>query len=760
MKKFWLGLLIMAVVIGSLGCTGQTIEPQILKVTKAMPENKGKIMENPGNNLGGMYRVDVTSGDLSEASWLGEKDVIDYIRFNTRTIWPNVLPDGLNPELFLENGKNPGLGIRDLHNQGVDGSGTSIGIIDLTLYTEHSSYQKNLMYYEDIPKNDLTHHMHGPAVASLAVGKENGVAPGANLFFIEAKWEDDQGKEGDTTYRYYAQAMERLLDINKSLPDEQRIRVISISAYPSPDHGVNDYDLYEKALKRAKAEGVFVIAVSSEEDYGFRFAGLEREPLADPDDFQSFGAIQMTSWDKPNCVFFPMDSRTTASYEGKEDYTFFRRGGASWVAPYIAGLYAMAVQVKPEVTPELFWDALVKTSVHQMDKRVNKEILIANPVGLINELSGKKYTKSPVKSEPTGVVTQTQKGDANQETTKDNGIYPAYTNFLDQNDYKTTPLLIKADTFKKEDLETYIFDENYQFEGAESEAKGILEAGKNPGLGIRKLHQQGITGQGVRVGIIDQHLVGNHPEYKEQLVAYYDSGTETSKEEGSFHGPAVMGVLSGKTVGVAPEVKVYYGAAPTWEHDAQYLADCLDWMIKENEKLPENDKIRLVSVSSSPTSKGNWYKNGEAWTAAVDRAEKAGILILDCRSGESTSFVFSSYWDGIDREEVSAYKPFYPNDIESYSGDNWDGMIFAPASKRTVVREKVLGENGYRYEGSGGESWAVPYVAGVLAMGYQVDPTLSIDAIKTLLYETAWVSPEGYHMINPEAFVKAIQNKK
>lgn len=399
MKKFWLGLLIMAVVIGSLGCTGQTIEPQILKVTKAMPENKGKIMENPGNNLGGMYRVDVTSGDLSEASWLGEKDVIDYIRFNTRTIWPNVLPDGLNPELFLENGKNPGLGIRDLHNQGVDGSGTSIGIIDLTLYTEHSSYQKNLMYYEDIPKNDLTHHMHGPAVASLAVGKDNGVAPGANLFFVEVKWEDDQGKEGDTTYRYYAQAMERLLDINKSLPDEHRIRVISISAYPSPDHGVNDYDLYEKALKRAKAEGVFVIAVSSEEDYGFRFAGLEREPLADPDDFQSFGAIQMTSWDKPNCVFFPMDSRTTASYEGKEDYTFFRRGGASWVAPYIAGLYAMAVQVKPEVTPELFWDALVKTSVHQMDKRVNKEILIANPVGLINELSGKKYTKSPVKSE-------------------------------------------------------------------------------------------------------------------------------------------------------------------------------------------------------------------------------------------------------------------------------------------------------------------------------------------------------------------------
>lgn len=393
MKKLCLICLTVMVVLVSIGCGGHTDAPQILKVTTAMPEDKGKITENPGSNNGGMYRVDVTSGDVSEASWLGYKDVIDYIRFNTRTIWPTVLPDGLNPELFLENGKNPGLGIRDLHNQGVDGSGISIGIIDMTLYTEHNSYLKNIKYYEDIPKNDLTHHMHGPAVASLAVGKENGVAPGANLYFIEVTWEDDQGKEGATTYRYYAQAMEKLLDLNKSLPKDQRIRVISISAYPSPNHGVNDYDLYAKALERAKAEGVFVIAVSSEEDYGFRFAGLTRDPFANPDDFQSFGAIEMTSWDKSDCIFFPMDSRTTASYEGKDDYTFFRRGGASWVAPYIAGLYAMAAQVEPEVTPEQFWASLIKTAVPQMDSNVNKEILIANPMGLISDLSGKTYTK-------------------------------------------------------------------------------------------------------------------------------------------------------------------------------------------------------------------------------------------------------------------------------------------------------------------------------------------------------------------------------
>jgi hypothetical protein len=34
----------------------------------------------------------------------------------------------------------------------------------------------------------------------------------------------------------------------------------------------------------------------------------------------------------------------------------------------------------------------------------------------------------------------------------------------------------------------------------------IMELGKNPGLGIRKLHTQGITGRGIGIAIIDQTL--------------------------------------------------------------------------------------------------------------------------------------------------------------------------------------------------------------------------------------------------------------
>jgi hypothetical protein len=56
-----------------------------------------------------------------------------------------------------------------------------------------------------------------------------------------------------------------------------------------------------------------------------------------------------------------MDSRTTASPTGTEDYTFYRQAGWSWSIPYLAGMYALSVQVKPEITPEEFWETALST---------------------------------------------------------------------------------------------------------------------------------------------------------------------------------------------------------------------------------------------------------------------------------------------------------------------------------------------------------------------------------------------------------------
>ena len=56
-----------------------------------------------------------------------------------------------------------------------------------------------------------------------------------------------------------------------------------------------------------------------------------------------------------------MDARTTASPTGFNDYAFYGEGGRSWSIPYIAGMYALAWQVDPGITPQEFWSKALQT---------------------------------------------------------------------------------------------------------------------------------------------------------------------------------------------------------------------------------------------------------------------------------------------------------------------------------------------------------------------------------------------------------------
>lgn len=316
-----------------------------------------------------------------------------------------------------------------------------------------------------------------------------------------------------------------------------------------------------------------------------------------------------------------------------------------------------------------------------------------------------------------------------------------------------TPYLIGKEFFDPDDLHTYRYESNLIFEGSQELAEQLLEEGKNPGLGVRGLHEQGITGAGVNVAIIDQNLLPDHPEYAGCLADYYDSGCNTG-ERGSMHGPAVLSILAGETLGVAPGAKVYYAAAPSWELDAAYYADCLNWIVEQNEALPEGEKIRVVSVSAAPERwpGGGGYTNGDQWVEAVAAAEEAGILVIDVRNAK-TGFVGLSYCMGGPSDNVQKYRPGTPLSTVP----NREDMVFAPACFRTTAQEYTKGNYIYTYWGEGGVSWSVPYVAGVLALGWQINPELDAEAMKELLLQSAWVDGRGCHMIDPPAFIELVQ---
>jgi len=286
---------------------------------------------------------------------------------------------------------------------------------------------------------------------------------------------------------------------------------------------------------------------------------------------------------------------------------------------------------------------------------------------------------------------------------------------------------------------------------AECDPNKILTNTMNPGLGVRKLHQQGITGKGVNVAIIDQPLYLDHSEFAGKIVAYHDTGCGTKS---SMHGPAVTSLLAGTNCGTAPDANVYYAAAPSWTKDTAYQAQALDWIIEQNEHLPASEKIRVVSVSAAPSGPGSPFeKNQQMWDKSCRRAEAAGILVLDCTTHHG--FIGKCWYDAKMPESVSQCTPGDPR-----SRYHPTTRLLVPSAPRTTAEEYNKGDCSYQYCGTGGLSWTIPYCAGVLAMGWQIRPELNPEQMRQLLFESALVKRNGAKIINPQKFIDLVKNAK
>jgi len=379
--------------------------PEVKIVRHPQPDNYSAInvyteppIYNP--NSTDQWQVDLRSSDLTKLDLSKSKEDLLYADFDSKTQWPiaNKMPADFDWQKIMELGKDPGLGIRTLHEEGITGKGIGIAIIDQTLLVDHIEYKDRIRVYEeaeDITDGWLQTQMHGPAVASIAVGRTIGVAPDADLYFIATAM-CSQGTYESVDFACLAKNVRRIIEINKDLPSARKIRVLSMSIGWGPQS--KGYAEIIAAINEAKAEGIFVISVSLEQTYGWNFIGLGRNSIADPNNFQSYEpGLPWQEYFYQNTLpstmlWVPMDSRTTASPTGTEDYVFYREGGMSWAVPYLAGMYALAVQVKPDITPEEFWDTALKTGKTIQLQHDDKEYefgVILDPQALINAIKGK-----------------------------------------------------------------------------------------------------------------------------------------------------------------------------------------------------------------------------------------------------------------------------------------------------------------------------------------------------------------------------------
>lgn len=353
--------------------------------------------------------------DLRHAD-LGLLDLADRAQalldsfFDTGTKWSPMLPPAFDPAKILDSNRNPGLGIRALQGRGITGKGVVAAIIDTPLLLDHTEYAERLLFYDEINAWGEA-NFHGTLVTSILAGRTCGVASEAVIYYIGSHNYEISPKDNSMIPNVgpCAKAIEELLDISAKLPQSKRIRIISISAGWSP--AVPGFRTMNKAVRKAVEAGVFVVSANMFDTFepGFWFWGIDRSSPDSPDDAGAYRVLPWKEWisevaveeefpkfyerrlrqtESPEFLLIPEGSKTVAHPHGQSEYGFYRRGGWSSIVPYIAGLYALTCQVRPNITPAVSWKAALATGDPVPVKKGEATYAgkMVNPVRLIESL--------------------------------------------------------------------------------------------------------------------------------------------------------------------------------------------------------------------------------------------------------------------------------------------------------------------------------------------------------------------------------------
>lgn len=376
---------------------------------------------------------DLCGMNLSQEDLSGiDMDILLKCDFDTKTIWPDTdnLPLGFNPEKVIEEAKDPGLGIRELHKQGITGRGVKVAIIDQALssergkYSEHDEYPKDLNYKE-IGVEDESISQHGPAVASIFVGKTCGIAPGAELVYRAVASGEDS--DGNRDFNVWADALLDIIELNKTLPREDRVRIVSCSIGYMEDRPEPGLNRWIGTIKIAEEEGILISDVGDRtgvdyigggssgdkhdiENYNYalflkgmgeddeildqlickkdvegilkRIREIKGEQLSSKSDEEIRQKIESVLLNGPRKgIIVPSDYRTMSSKLGPDEYMYNGKGGMSWAVPYLSGIFALVWQIRPELKKEKIAEVISQTA------NVNsKGIRVINPIGTIEEV--------------------------------------------------------------------------------------------------------------------------------------------------------------------------------------------------------------------------------------------------------------------------------------------------------------------------------------------------------------------------------------
>lgn len=257
-------------------------------------------------------------------------------------------------------------------------------------------------------------------------------------------------------------------------------------------------------------------------------------------------------------------------------------------------------------------------------------------------------------------------------------------------------------------------------------------------INVDAARQKGLTGQGVRIGILDTGIDADHGEFAGKNVAFarFDMNGDivgTVAEDTGDHGTHVSGIAAGVNVGVAPDADLAVAAVLTYLDDngtnvgyfAQIAAG-LNWLLSQPfDGAGEDPGVDVLNASLGGTGYRDYLYGrlatartltGTVLAASIGNAGRNGIN----QHGSPGNYDIVAGVGALD--DNNAVASFSDWGTVSQHGGLAKPDLCAPG---VGIWSSVPGGG---YESMDGTSMASPVVAGALALLLQKYPDLDLDA--------------------------------
>ena len=256
----------------------------------------------------------------------------------------------------------------------------------------------------------------------------------------------------------------------------------------------------------------------------------------------------------------------------------------------------------------------------------------------------------------------------------------------------------------------------------------------------------GYTGQGVKVAIIDTGIVQNHPEFAGRIVTCEFTIGNTC-EDGAGHGTHVAGIVgasgnlntanSARAKGVAPNISfmVYKVLDDSGSGTLSSVIAGIDRATKGPDGiLGTGDEAQVISMSlgTAQTWKRTNCDNAyPSMTSAINTAVNNGITVV-AAAGNSGGAGASN--PGCISKTIVAGAVNFNDTLARFSGQGFAMKDHGVVAYGVGIFSTWL-NNGYNT--ISGTSMATPVVSGEVALLKSADPSLTPTDMKTKLFSTA-----------------------